>query len=161
MGRGRCGPSCATSVTHPARPARIHTSQSVSDAAGFRHLCQRRESVTAGDTIAEDATVGSRLVFTHCDCSRTDAPRLYDQQRNYHGKLSTNPYDPDSASSPVDTLAPSYNTILHEASMPFSIRPHRRFSVRCAVMIPKSLLREQRERKSRVWKSSTSPSSSS
>ena len=26
----------------------------------------------------------------------TDAPRLYDQQGNYRGKLSTNPYDPDS-----------------------------------------------------------------
>ena len=27
----------------------------------------------------------------------TDAPRLYDQQGNYRGKLSTNPLDPDSA----------------------------------------------------------------
>ena len=30
----------------------------------------------------------------------TDAPRLYDQQGNYCGKLSTNPYDPDSTSNP-------------------------------------------------------------
>lgn len=30
----------------------------------------------------------------------TDAPRLYDQQGNYRGKLSTNPYDPDSTSNP-------------------------------------------------------------
>ena len=30
----------------------------------------------------------------------TDAPRLYDQQRNYRGKLSTNPYDADSTSNP-------------------------------------------------------------
>jgi len=30
----------------------------------------------------------------------TDAPRLYDQQGNYHGKLSANPYDPDSTSNP-------------------------------------------------------------
>jgi hypothetical protein len=29
-----------------------------------------------------------------------DAPRLYDQQGNYRGKLSTNPYDPDSTSNP-------------------------------------------------------------
>ncbi len=29
----------------------------------------------------------------------TDAPRLYDLQRNYYGKLSTNPYDPDSTSN--------------------------------------------------------------
>lgn len=26
----------------------------------------------------------------------TDAPRLYDQEGNYRGKLSANPYDPDS-----------------------------------------------------------------
>ena len=30
----------------------------------------------------------------------TDAPRLYDQQGNYRGKLSANPYDPDSISNP-------------------------------------------------------------
>ena len=30
----------------------------------------------------------------------TDAPRLYDQQGNYHGKLSANPYCPDSTSNP-------------------------------------------------------------
>jgi hypothetical protein len=29
----------------------------------------------------------------------TDAPRLYDQQGNYRGKLSANPYDPDSTSN--------------------------------------------------------------
>ena len=30
----------------------------------------------------------------------TNAPRLYDQQGNYRGKLSANPYDPDSTSNP-------------------------------------------------------------
>lgn len=30
----------------------------------------------------------------------TDAPRIYDQQGNYHGRLSSNPYDPDSTSNP-------------------------------------------------------------
>ena len=30
----------------------------------------------------------------------TDAPRLYDQQGQYRGKLSANPYDPDSTSNP-------------------------------------------------------------
>ncbi len=48
---------------------------------------------------ADARNSGSRLVFTHWDYSRTDAPQLYDQQRYYHGKLSTNPYDPDSTSS--------------------------------------------------------------
>ena len=28
-----------------------------------------------------------------------DAPQIYDQQGNYRGKLSTNPYDPDSTSN--------------------------------------------------------------
>lgn len=30
----------------------------------------------------------------------TDAPKLYDENGNYHGKLSSNPYDPDSVSNP-------------------------------------------------------------
>ena len=30
----------------------------------------------------------------------TDAPRLYDGQGNFRGRLSTNPYDPDSTSNP-------------------------------------------------------------
>jgi hypothetical protein len=30
----------------------------------------------------------------------TDAPRLYDQQGNYRGKLSENRFDPDSTSNP-------------------------------------------------------------
>ena len=30
----------------------------------------------------------------------TDAPRLYDRQGNYRGKLSDNPYDADSVSNP-------------------------------------------------------------
>jgi len=30
----------------------------------------------------------------------TDAPRLYDQQGNYRGKLSASPFDPDSTSNP-------------------------------------------------------------
>jgi hypothetical protein len=30
----------------------------------------------------------------------TDAPRIYDSQGNYRGKLSTNPYDADSISNP-------------------------------------------------------------
>ena len=30
----------------------------------------------------------------------TEAPRLYDQQGNYRGELSTNQYDPDSVSNP-------------------------------------------------------------
>ena len=44
--------------------------------------------------------MGSRLVFIHWHDSRTDAPRLYDEQGNYRNKLSANPYDPDSTSNP-------------------------------------------------------------
>ena len=29
----------------------------------------------------------------------TDAPKLYDHQGNYRGKLSSNPYDPDSTAN--------------------------------------------------------------
>ena len=36
----------------------------------------------------------------------TDAPRLYDQQGNYRGKLSANPYDPDSTSNPFGVRSP-------------------------------------------------------
>jgi hypothetical protein len=39
----------------------------------------------------------------------TDAPRLYDQQGNYHGKLSTNPYDPDSTSNPYGRYGNPYS----------------------------------------------------
>jgi len=31
----------------------------------------------------------------------TDAPRLYDQDGNYRGKLSSNPLDPDSVNNPL------------------------------------------------------------
>ena len=54
-------------------------------------------------------TVGSRLVFIHWDYSRTDSPRLYDLQRNYRGKLSTNPYDPDSTSNPYGRHGSSFS----------------------------------------------------
>jgi hypothetical protein len=37
----------------------------------------------------------------------TNAPRLYDQQGNYRGKLSANPYDPDSTSDPFGSLRQS------------------------------------------------------
>jgi hypothetical protein len=30
----------------------------------------------------------------------TDAPKLYDAEGNYRGRLSTNPYHPDSTSNP-------------------------------------------------------------
>ena len=43
---------------------------------------------------------GSEVVFIHWHDSRTDVPWLYDQQGNYRGKLSANPYDPDSTSNP-------------------------------------------------------------
>lgn len=42
----------------------------------------------------------ARLVFIHWHDSRTDAPGLYDQQGNYRGKLSMNPYNPDSTRNP-------------------------------------------------------------
>ena len=40
----------------------------------------------------------------------TEAPRLYDQQGNYHGKLSTNPYDPESTSNPYGRYGSPYSS---------------------------------------------------
>jgi hypothetical protein len=39
----------------------------------------------------------------------TDAPRLYDEQGNYRGKLSTNQYDPDSVSNPYGRYGNPYS----------------------------------------------------
>lgn len=39
----------------------------------------------------------------------TEAPRLYDQQRNYRGTLSTNQYDPDSVSNPYGRYGNPYS----------------------------------------------------
>ena len=43
----------------------------------------------------------------HAACPyATDAPKLYDSQGNYRGKLSANPYDADSTSNPNGTGNP-------------------------------------------------------
>ena len=47
----------------------------------------------------------------------TDAPRLYDQQGQYRGKLSANPYDPDSTSNPVRPLRLSIFARLDQESL--------------------------------------------
>lgn len=39
----------------------------------------------------------------------TDAPKLYDSQGNYRGKLSTNQYDPDSVSNPYGRYGSPYS----------------------------------------------------
>ena len=53
--------------------------------------------------------MGSRLVFMATNPFATDAPRLYDQQGNYRGKLSANPYDPDSTSNPYGRYGSPYS----------------------------------------------------
>jgi hypothetical protein len=40
----------------------------------------------------------------------TDAPKLYDSQGNYRGKLSTNQYDPDSISNPYGRYGSKYSS---------------------------------------------------
>jgi len=48
-----------------------------------------------------------------------DAPKLYDQQGNYRGKLSANPYDPDSTSNPsAATALHSHQTRLRIPTAP-------------------------------------------
>ena len=39
----------------------------------------------------------------------TDAPKLYDSNGNYRGRLSTNPYDPDSTSNPYGRYGSKYS----------------------------------------------------
>jgi len=39
----------------------------------------------------------------------SDAPRLYDQNGNYHGRLSANPYDPESTSNPYGRYGSPYS----------------------------------------------------
>jgi hypothetical protein len=40
----------------------------------------------------------------------TDAPKLYDQDGNYRGKLSSNPYDSDSTSNPYGRYGSPYSS---------------------------------------------------
>ncbi len=40
----------------------------------------------------------------------TDAPKLYDQNGNYRGKLSSNRYDPDSVSNPYGRYGSPYSS---------------------------------------------------
>jgi hypothetical protein len=54
----------------------------------------------------------------------TDTPRLYDQQGNYRGKLSANPYDPDSTSNPYGRYG--YRFSLDSISNPYGVgSPYR------------------------------------
>jgi len=39
----------------------------------------------------------------------TDAPKLHDSNGNYRGKLSNNPYDPDSVSNPYGRYGSPYS----------------------------------------------------
>ncbi len=40
----------------------------------------------------------------------TEAPKIYDSQGNYKGKLSTNPYDSDSISNPYGRYGSPYSS---------------------------------------------------
>lgn len=40
----------------------------------------------------------------------TQAPKLYDSQGNYRGRLSSNPYDPESVSNPYGRYGSKYST---------------------------------------------------
>jgi len=57
----------------------------------------------------------------------TDAPKLYDSQGKYHGRLSTNPYDADSTSNPYGRYGSKYSPDSinnpYGAGNPYSTRP--------------------------------------
>ncbi len=40
----------------------------------------------------------------------TQAPQIFDEQGNYHGRLSTNPYDPDSTANPYGRYGNPYSS---------------------------------------------------
>ena len=44
------------------------------------------------------------------NCYATDAPKLYDQNGSYRGKLSSNSYDPDSISNPYGRYGSKYSS---------------------------------------------------
>jgi hypothetical protein len=46
---------------------------------------------------------------SHTNPYATDAPKLYDSKGNYRGKLSNNPYDPDSISNPYGKYGNKYS----------------------------------------------------
>jgi hypothetical protein len=57
----------------------------------------------------------------------TDAPKLYDSEGNYRGKLSTNPYDPDYTSNPYGRYGSPYSPDSinnpYGAGNPYSAKP--------------------------------------
>lgn len=57
----------------------------------------------------------------------TDAPKLYDSQGNYRGRLSSNPYDSDSTSNPYGRYGSPYSTESinnpYGAGNPYSTQP--------------------------------------
>jgi hypothetical protein len=57
----------------------------------------------------------------------TDAPKLYDSQGNYRGRLSSNPYDADSTSNPYGRYGSPYSvdsvTNPYGAGSPYSTEP--------------------------------------
>ena len=47
---------------------------------------------------------------SHTNPYATDAPKLYDRQGNYRGRLSNNPYDADSTSNPYGRYGNPYSS---------------------------------------------------
>lgn len=46
---------------------------------------------------------------SHTNPYATAAPKLYDENGNYRGRLSSNPYDPDSTSNPYGRYGNRYS----------------------------------------------------
>jgi len=46
---------------------------------------------------------------SHTNPYATDAPRLYDSQGQYRGRLSNNPYEPDSVANPYGQYGNPYS----------------------------------------------------
>lgn len=55
----------------------------------------------------------------------TDAPKIVGEDGSYHGRLSTNPYDPDSTSNPYGRYGSNIPLTVSITLMELEIRVHR------------------------------------
>ena len=64
---------------------------------------------------------------SHTNPYATDAPKLYDSEGNYRGRLSSNPYDADSTSNPNGRYGSKYSSESinnpYGAGNPYSNKP--------------------------------------
>ena len=73
-----------------------------SGSSPVRRNCCRSDRIVGGSDYGQHGSKYSSnsISSKYSNDSATNAPKLYDSDGNYRGKLSTNKYDPDSVSNP-------------------------------------------------------------